>query len=294
MCKVSVICLTYNHAPYIAQALDSFVRQETSFRYEVIIHDDASTEGTADILREYAARYPDIIRPVFETENQYSQGIVISRDILMPLARGEFIAFCEGDDFWTDSRKLKKQVRALESHPEADICTHAAAVVKNGRFWKYYAPSIRNRTIPVEDVIFGGGNFVATNSILCRASVWKAPAPFRDVLFNDYSLQIQGSLRGGMVYLCDCMSVYRPYLPGSWSSRHISKEDRIRFHQTDKAMLTALDRYTCGRYSEVIRRRCALYDAEDKRTKRMVRLARSVKKRLIELYYRLRGSKFTS
>ena len=113
-------------------------------------------------------------------------------------------------------------------------------------------------------------------------------------MFNDYSLQIQGSLRGGMVYLSDCMSVYRAFLPGSWTSRNAEKEARIRFHQKDKEMLAALDVFTKGHYADAIRRRCALYDALDKRTKWLTRLVRSLKKRVIGLHYRFRGVKTTS
>ena len=99
---VSICCITYNHAPYIRSALDGFLMQETDFAYEILIHDDASTDGTADIIREYTARYPDIIKPILREENQYSKGISNISIFNFPRARGEFIAMCEGDDYWTD------------------------------------------------------------------------------------------------------------------------------------------------------------------------------------------------
>ena len=113
---VSVSCITFNHAGYIRQALDSFLMQKTDFAYEILIHDDASTDGTIDIIKEYEERYPDIIRPVLETENQYSKGISnISGVFNFPRARGRYIAMCEGDDYWSDPYKLQKQFDLMES-----------------------------------------------------------------------------------------------------------------------------------------------------------------------------------
>ncbi len=118
---VTVRCLAYNHAPYIRQCLEGFVMQKTSFRFQVIIHDDASTDGTDDIIREYAEKYPDIIVPIFETENQYSKrNGAISRQ-MNRLMKGTYAAYCEGDDYWTDPLKLQKQVSFLEQHQERQI-----------------------------------------------------------------------------------------------------------------------------------------------------------------------------
>ena len=124
---VSVICLAYNHEAWIRNALEGFVSQQAPFRFEVLVHDDASTDGTADIIREYQARYPELIFPVFQTENQYSRGVPVSLRFLAPRIRGRYVALCEGDDFWRDPHKLAKQVAALEAHPEVDICGHATS-----------------------------------------------------------------------------------------------------------------------------------------------------------------------
>ena len=112
--KVSIICLAYNHEKYIRSALQGFVDQITDFGYEVLINDDASTDKTADIIREYEKKYPDIIKPVYQKENQHSQGIRIISTYLLPKAQGEYLAYCEGDDFWTDPLKLEKEVSILE------------------------------------------------------------------------------------------------------------------------------------------------------------------------------------
>jgi len=103
---VSISCITYNHAPYIRQCLDGFVMQKTTFPFEILIHDDASTYGTPDIIREYEAKYPGLIKPIYQTENQHSKGVKISQTFNWPRARGKDIALCEGDDYWTDPYKL--------------------------------------------------------------------------------------------------------------------------------------------------------------------------------------------
>ena len=112
---VSISCITYNHARYIRQCLDGFVLQKTTFPFEVLIHDDASTDGTADIIREYEMKYPYIIKPIYEQENQWVKGRRGSAIFNFPRAKGKYIALCEGDDYWIDPLKLQKQVDILES-----------------------------------------------------------------------------------------------------------------------------------------------------------------------------------
>ena len=119
---VTIRCITYNHAPYIRQCLEGFVMQKTNFRFEAIVHDDASTDGTADIIREYAEKYPNIIKPIYETENQYSKHDGSIRRILNEHTHGKYVASCEGDDYWIDPLKLQKQVDLLESNPSISLC----------------------------------------------------------------------------------------------------------------------------------------------------------------------------
>ena len=119
---VTIRCLVYNHEPYIRQCLEGFVMQKTNFTFEAIVHDDASTDGSAAIIKEYAEKYPDIIKPIYETENQYSKHDGSLRRIMDSHTRGKYIAYCEGDDYWTDPLKLQKQVDFLEGHPEYGLC----------------------------------------------------------------------------------------------------------------------------------------------------------------------------
>ena len=256
---VSVICLAYNHGPYIRDALEGFVKQEAPFPFEVLVHDDASTDGTAEIIREYASRYPDLIRPVYQTENQYSKGVRVAQTFLRPLVRGRYVALCEGDDYWTDPHKLARQVEAMEANPGIDICTHCVLKTKDGHPHGYEGPR-RSCLIPVERVIMGGGGFVATSSIMCRTECYMQDTPMRETLSIDYTLQIQGALRGGMLHLGDCMGVYRRGVPGSWTTVH-SGPRKADAYPGFINMLDVLDRYTGGRYSGTIRFRKLRYRA---------------------------------
>ena len=118
---VSICCITYNHEPYIRQCLDGFMMQKTNFSFEVLIHDDASTDKTQDIIREYEAKYPDIIKPIYQKENQYSKGISVTKTFNYPRVKGKYIAMCDGDDYWIDPYKLQKQVDYLEAHSDCGL-----------------------------------------------------------------------------------------------------------------------------------------------------------------------------
>ena len=144
---VSICCITYNHAPFIKKCLEGFLMQETSFPVEILIHDDASVDGTDEIIKEYADKYPDLIFPLYETENQYSQGKHNEIDFYnYRRARGKYIAYCEGDDYWTDPLKLQKQVDFMESHPDYSVCFHRCKYYdeKNGTFQEDHCSSVLN------------------------------------------------------------------------------------------------------------------------------------------------------
>ena len=118
---VSICCITYNHEKYISECLDGFIKQKTDFTFEVLIHDDASTDKTATIIREYEAKHPDIIKPIYQTENQFSKGVSVSNVYNFPRVKGKYIAMCEGDDYWTDPLKLQKQVDYLEMNKNCSL-----------------------------------------------------------------------------------------------------------------------------------------------------------------------------
>lgn len=253
--KVSVICNTFNHEKYIRDAIEGFLIQKTDFPFEVLIHDDASTDGTADVIREYEKKYPNIIKPIYQKENKYSKGEDISFKYQIPRVKGKYIAICEGDDYWSDSFKLQKQYEAMEKHPEIDICAHAAKKISanKGDVICDIKPSERDCIFDMGKVILGGGGFVATNTLFYRKELNNNIPKFRRFCHLDYTIQMHGSIRGGMLYLVDNMSVYRASVPGSWTYRMKNKDLYRKHIEKILKMFDLLNVETAGRYSEIIK-----------------------------------------
>ena len=250
-CKVSVLCMAYNHEAYIRQALDGFVRQKTDFAYEVLVNDDTSRDATPAIIREYAEKYPDIVRPFCQEKNLMSQGIDIIVDVLLPEARGRYIALCEGDDYWCDEEKLQRQVDFLEAHPEYSACAHnsLSLVVGSGDPAAPLFPAGEDRDIPLELVVRGMSHAFHTSSILVRRPLLENLPDFYRLAcsygFGDYPMGLWFCLNGKIRFLDRCMSVYRICSnPGSWSSGVDGNYDKFkRFVTGEREMLLALKAY---------------------------------------------------
>ena len=166
--KVSVICVTFNQKRFIAQALDGFVMQKTDFSFQVLVGDDASTDGTTDVVIEYAKKYPDIIKPVLHSQNV---GAFKNSLSVYQAAKTEYVALCDGDDYWTDPLKLQKQVDFLEAHPDYAICFHPVTVHwDDGSKPDSVFPSEKKRFNKSELVLnhLLKRNFIQTNSVMFR------------------------------------------------------------------------------------------------------------------------------
>ena len=253
---VSIVCNAFNHEKYIRKALEGFVMQKTTFPFEILVHDDASTDGTAAIIREFEEKYPEIMKPIYETENLYSKKDGSLPRLQYGRVQGKYIAVCEGDDYWTDPLKLQKQYDALEAHPEIDMCACGTLTEKNGVIVGQVTPADADTVIPVEKVIMGGGGFLPTPSIMYRAQLLEDPPPFLKELWLDYTVQIRGAMRGGVLYLAEPMAVYRLYTEGSWTRQFASNPQNMRPHMDRiAAMLRTLDADTNGRLHDTIERR---------------------------------------
>lgn len=123
--KVSVVCITYNQEKYVSKMLESLVNQKTSFRYEILIHDDASTDETPNIIRKYEKRFPNLIKAICNEQNQFALGKNPNIEQNYPRVKGKYIAYCEGDDYWSDENKLQLQYDSLEKNDDCSVCVHS-------------------------------------------------------------------------------------------------------------------------------------------------------------------------
>ena len=254
---VSVVCNTYNHEPYIADAIESFLMQKTNFKYEILINDDASTDKTADIIRHYEKKHPHIIKSIYQIENQYSKGIKIGI-VNADRAIGKYIALCEGDDYWTDSYKLQKQIDFLENNSDYSLCVHGASMINASTNEKIYdvRPSKASKDFNTEEIIIGGGGLFATNSMVYRRiESENKPDFYNNSPIGDYPLTIFLSLIGKVYYIDQNMSIYRYLVPGSWTEREFKNtQKRISHFEIMERMLREVDEYTDYNYSATIKK----------------------------------------
>lgn len=266
--RVSVICLAYNHEKYIRHTLEGFVNQKTKFKYEVLINDDASTDGTADIIREYESKYPDLIKPVYQTINQYTHGGKIIQRFLYPKAQGKYFAWCEGDDYWCDEYKLQKQFDIMEAHPECSICTHKVQCINEDG-------TLNDRVIPENSYDLGGGcisdydiadalwqkggyPFQTSSYFVRRNALFgyiDGTAPYLGYYNGDQAIIRTALANGHFWYINESMSSYRRMSEGSWSVRfrtNFTDEERIRHNIKKIYGDISFDEYTDGRFHEWI------------------------------------------
>lgn len=250
---VTVICLTYNHEAYIEKAIEGFLMQETTFPFEVIIHDDASTDATPEIIREYSEKYPLIIKPIFESENQYSKqgGITLESSFYKTI--GRYIALCEGDDYWVDSRKLQTQYYAMEENPQVDICATQAWVEQDNILIGISTPRPVKEIYGLDEVIKGEGGFVETATLFLRSDLYNSEFSFCKKYPIDYSLIILGSIRGGLLFIPEKTAVYRFMTKDSWTYS-ISQDNDKYYHWLSEMieMLNLLDKEMNYQYHDVI------------------------------------------
>lgn len=232
---VSICCITHNHEPYIEDALEGFFTQETDFPFEILIHDDASTDKTADIIREYEAAYPNVIKPMYQSENQYSKGKKPNPEFNFPRAKGEYIALCEGDDYWIDANKLQIQVDFLKNNPEYGLVhtdnSHYfqnTGIIDHSHKVKYY-PNPPNGFVFNILII---KNFISTLTVVAKKKVLteayeKLSTWIDKNLIIDYTLWLEVSRITKIMYIDKVTAMYR--ISAGTVSRPVNEYDKSLF-----------------------------------------------------------------
>lgn len=215
---VSIQCLVYNHEPYLRQCLDGFVMQKTSFKFEAIVHDDVSTDGSASIIREYAEKYPDIIKPIFETENQYSKHDGSLERIMKDASKGKYIALCEGDDYWVDPSKLQRQVDLLENNLDCSLC--CGGFIKRYKFNYSINRGNFNTEVPyfrftLKD--WSGYWYTKTLTLMYRRTMLDDFQYHRFKWCRDVHICYHLLLKGEGIYMNDVLGVYNVHNGGVFS-----------------------------------------------------------------------------
>ncbi len=222
---VAIHCLVYNHEPYLRDCFEGFVKQKTNFRFVAIVHEDCSTDNSAAIIREYEAKYPDIFRPIYESENQWSKHDGSLERIMnnaIDATGAKYVAMCEGDDYWTDPLKLQKQVDILEADPDFSMCYSDFETVdehNNVIHWQNHESHAKRSFTGYQFRELLNGNYIITATILVRAVVYMHPAIVNNL---DYSQVLNASLKGKFYYIKEKLARYRSN-PNSLTNTQLDK-----------------------------------------------------------------------
>ncbi len=267
---VSIICVTYNQEAYIREAIEGFLMQETDFPFEVYIHDDASTDHTSQIVREYETKWPNKIHGVYEVENQYSNGPLgdVIKYRILPLCKGKYIALCEGDDCWIDTQKLQIQVDYMEKHPDCSMYLHNALwmdytekKIKPGNpFELDVKRREQSRILSAEEIIEQNNKHPSTASFLFKRQVYDKDDFFIHGPVGDYFILLAALTEGYIYYSGRIMAIYRYRTRGSYTDK--LGEDllfSLYYYVGFLEVLCLYDRYTNYKYHKYLAWRMQLY-----------------------------------
>lgn len=238
--KVTVLCMAYNQEQFIRNTLDGFVMQKTNFPFEVLVHDDASTDKTPEIIREYAEKYPGIIIPILSTENHFRAGRNILIEEFYPRIRGKYVANCDGDDWWTDETKLQRQVDFFDTNPGFSICSTCAKVVwadesRKAYIWPDKRILKRRSVQTIADML--EQNDIINSSVMYRWNFEPQNWPTANFIPGDWFLHLLHARHGKLKILSAPMVNYTRWNGGIWQDGRNPKflinnaKELIRFYE---------------------------------------------------------------
>lgn len=253
---VSIKCLAYNHEKYIGKCLEALLNQITNFSFEIVVHDDCSTDGTKDIIRKFESEYPDIIRPIYENENLYSKDDDSLNKAINPYLRGKYLAFCECDDLWLDDHKLQKQIDILESNEKCSLVLSDGYVGKTPsevrRINPYNIDS--NGYINIDTIFISKNYLVPTCSMVCKMSLYLSMPEFcKKSPVGDKPIRMWCSINGDVYYFAEPMVFYRRN-SGTQSFGYLAKDVHYAFNVYHRfcEFLDDFDNYTNFTYHYLI------------------------------------------
>lgn len=258
---LTVYCVTYNHREYIRDTLNGFLMQKTDFKFRIFIYDDASTDGTSDIIREYQEKYPSFICAYISHKNMYKSEkrwkVICALLKKYCIFEGGYIAFCEGDDYWVDSHKLQKQVDFLEKNNECSMTVHAEHVINymNNTEYDIHIADCSRYLTPEEVITWRNGN-VQMASFVYRSKDLIHDANFCNEELGDYARQLYELAKGKIFYFNDVMCVYRQGHQNSWTEKFVNdKWFALSCNLKLQCLLMQFDGYTNYQYHKFVRER---------------------------------------
>lgn len=265
---VSIVCLTYNEEDFVRDTFDNFLSQKTTFPFEVLVYDDASQDRTPEIIKEYAAKYPDIFRITLYEENNFKKGLgFYGLRVGFNEAKGKYIAYCEGDDYWCDDLKMQKQVDFLESHPEYMVCAHETLIrndyvpKENGTLFSRanfnsYIDISKRQHYTFKDTLTG--NIFHISSMMYRNSPIKWPEWICEVTALDMVLFMILAEKGDIYRLPDVMSVYRQNRCSITNTQQ-QFNSKLASNSMLVNLISKMDVYWSNKYHKTISRVLAMF-----------------------------------
>lgn len=252
---VGVHMITYNHGPYIGEAIEGVLAQVTDFPFELVIGEDCSTDGTRETVFDYQRRYPNLVRVVTSDSNV---GSIENARRTFGECAAKYVAFCEGDDYWTNPCKLQKQVDFLKRNPDCSWCFHPATVLyadgSGSDFITRPRKIAESDRYTIKDILLGADTLAQTASVVILRDAINLPEWFFTAPVGDYYLFLIASTNGKAGYLPEVMSAYRRFVKGSWTESMKALDNKLTFYREHEKYLHIFNEYTGYKYDKYVKR----------------------------------------